>query len=73
LLDACGLAFDPACLRFQDAGREVRTASAAQVRQPLWARTTMLSRYGRLFDPLRAALAASNVITASKAADFTST
>src|SRR3546814_1597869 len=39
LLDACGLPFDPACLQFQDAKRSVRTASAAQVRQPLQADT----------------------------------
>ncbi|HJU38230.1 MAG TPA: sulfotransferase, partial [Tahibacter sp.] len=49
LLAACGLAFDPACLRFQDASREVRTASAAQVRAPLASRA-VASRYGALLD-----------------------
>jgi tetratricopeptide (TPR) repeat protein len=61
LLDACGLEFDPACLRFQDANREVRTASAAQVRAPLRADAGVARRYGVLLDPLRAALAAANV------------
>ncbi|MGB8378472.1 MAG: sulfotransferase, partial [Rhodanobacteraceae bacterium] len=35
LLDACGLQFDPACMNFHENTRAVRTASAAQVRQPL--------------------------------------
>ena len=58
LLAACGLAFDPACLDFHLARRSVRTASAAQVRQPLRADTARAARYGALLDPLRAALAA---------------
>jgi tetratricopeptide (TPR) repeat protein len=56
LLDACGLGFDPACLAFHEARRSVRTASAAQVRQPLRADTARAGRYGALLDPLRAAL-----------------
>ena len=36
LLDYCGLPFDPACLRFHETDRAVRTASAQQVRQPLF-------------------------------------
>ena len=35
LLAHCGLAFDPACLRFHETARPVRTASSEQVRQPL--------------------------------------
>jgi hypothetical protein len=35
----------------------VRTASAAQVRQPLRADTARAARYGTLLDPLRAMLA----------------
>ena len=35
LLAFCGLDFDPACLRFHETQRAVRTASAAQVREPL--------------------------------------
>jgi hypothetical protein len=32
----CGLEWDDACLRFHDAARPVRTASALQVRRPLY-------------------------------------
>jgi hypothetical protein len=53
LLDFCGLPFDPACLAFHAAGRSVRTASAAQVRQPLQAGTARASHYGDRLDPLR--------------------
>ncbi|HEU0044870.1 tetratricopeptide repeat-containing sulfotransferase family protein [Sphingomonas sp.] len=35
VVDHIGLAFDPACLRFYENKRPVRTASAAQVRRPL--------------------------------------
>jgi tetratricopeptide (TPR) repeat protein len=61
LLAACGLAFDPACLRFERVEREVHTASAAQVREPLRAGRSATARYGALLDPLRAALAAHGV------------
>ncbi|MGN6514087.1 MAG: sulfotransferase [Lysobacteraceae bacterium] len=57
LLADCGLPFDPACLEFHAATRSVRTASAAQVRQPLRADTARAARYGGLLDPLRRALA----------------
>ena len=57
LLAACGLTFDAACLRFHDAEREVRTASAAQVRHPLRTDTSITPKYGALLDPLRRALA----------------
>ena len=56
LLDACGLAFDPACIEFHRAERSVRTASAAQVRQPLQRNTARAAAYGALLDPLRRAL-----------------
>jgi tetratricopeptide (TPR) repeat protein len=56
LLEHCGLQFDPACLRFHESRRDVRTASAAQVRQPLQSNTARAERYGALLDPLRAAL-----------------
>ncbi len=36
LLDACGLDFDPACLRFFENKRSVRTVSSEQVRQPIY-------------------------------------
>ena len=56
LLDDCGLPFDAACLAFHTARRNVRTASAAQVRQPLQQGTGRTSAYGALLDPLRRAL-----------------
>ncbi len=37
LLAHCGLGFEPACLAFHETKRPVRTASAEQVRQPLYA------------------------------------
>jgi tetratricopeptide (TPR) repeat protein len=36
VVDWCGLAWEPACLEFQQAKRAVRTASAVQVRQPVF-------------------------------------
>jgi tetratricopeptide (TPR) repeat protein len=56
LLAFCGLDFDPACLNFHEARRSVRTASAAQVREPLRRDTARTARYGTLLDPLRKAL-----------------
>ncbi|MEP7042251.1 MAG: sulfotransferase [Dokdonella sp.] len=57
LLDFCALPFDPACLRFHEAARSVRTASASQVREPLRQDTARSAGYGELLDPLRHALA----------------
>jgi tetratricopeptide (TPR) repeat protein len=56
LLDDCGLAFDPACLAFNTSTRSVRTASAAQVRQPLRADTARALLYGALLSPFWDAL-----------------
>jgi hypothetical protein len=39
LLNACGLEFEPACLDFHQTRRPVRTASVAQVRQPIYTRS----------------------------------
>ena len=36
LLDYCGLPFEPACLKFYENERAVRTASSEQVRQPIF-------------------------------------
>jgi hypothetical protein len=36
VLDYCGLPFEPECLRFFENDRPVRTASAEQVRQPIY-------------------------------------
>jgi hypothetical protein len=38
VLDFLGLPYDPACERFYEKRRRVRTASAAQVREPINAR-----------------------------------
>ena len=58
LLDFCDLPFDGACLRFHEARRSVRSASAAQVRQPLRGDTARAARYGEMLAPLRALLEA---------------
>ncbi|HZC17500.1 MAG TPA: sulfotransferase [Caulobacteraceae bacterium] len=57
ITEACGLAWDPACPRFYETRRPVRTASVAQVRQPIF--TTSVERWrryekhlGPLFDAL---------------------
>jgi hypothetical protein len=36
LVDWCGLAWEPECLAFHERRRQVRTASAMQVRQPIY-------------------------------------
>ncbi len=56
LLDFCGLPFDPACLRFHETQRNIRTISSGQVREPLRQDTARAAKYGALLDPLRAAL-----------------
>lgn len=56
LLAACGLDFDERCLAFHRAERSVRTASAAQVRQPLMRDTARAAAYGVLLNPLAQAL-----------------
>jgi hypothetical protein len=53
LLDFCGVPFDPACLRHHETTRSVRTASAAQVREPIRRDTARTGKYGALLDPLR--------------------
>jgi tetratricopeptide (TPR) repeat protein len=55
LLDFCGLPFEDACLNFHETARDVRSPSAAQVREPL-RDTARAARYGSLLDPLRRAL-----------------
>ncbi len=57
LLAHCGLAFEPACLRFHETRRAVRTASAEQVRQPLYVSGVGYWRhFARELEPLRQAL-----------------
>jgi hypothetical protein len=54
----CGLEWDPACLAFQTVDRPVRTASAAQVRRPLYRGAVgRARRYDEFLAPLKNALA----------------
>ena len=53
----CGLAWEPACLAFHEGKRPVRTASVAQVRQPIYTRSVGRWRHyepalGALFEQL---------------------
>ena len=57
LVAACGLGWDPACLRFYDTPRSVKTASLAQVRQPVYASSVgRWKLYEEELAPLLAAL-----------------
>jgi hypothetical protein len=57
LLTYCGLPFEPACLRFYENERAVRTASSQQVRQPIFRGGIEHWRhYEPWLDPLKAAL-----------------
>jgi hypothetical protein len=59
LLEACGLPWNDAALRFHEASGPVRTASSVQVRQPIF--TTSVDRWRRYeaeLAPLFAALGA---------------
>jgi tetratricopeptide (TPR) repeat protein len=54
--DACKLDWDPVCLRFYEAPGVVRTASAAQVRRPVYA--TSIGRWARFASELEPLLRA---------------
>jgi tetratricopeptide (TPR) repeat protein len=57
LLTHCGLDFEPACLAFHETKRPVRTASAEQVRQPLYASGIgYWKHFEAQLEPLRLAL-----------------
>lgn len=57
LLRHCGLDFEPACLRFFETDRVVRTASAEQVRQPIYSDAkTHWRAFERHLEPLAEAL-----------------
>jgi predicted Zn-dependent protease len=57
LLSFCGLPFEDACLRFYETERAVRTASAYQVRKPIFREGLEQWRhYESWLEPLRAAL-----------------
>jgi tetratricopeptide (TPR) repeat protein len=68
LLTHCGLDFEPACLAFHETKRPVRTASAEQVRQPLYASGVgYWKNFEPQLEPLRRALGDS----IERFADFT--
>ena len=57
LLDYCGLPFEAGCLRFFENDRPVRTASAEQVRRPIYKEgVDQWRHYEPWLDPLKAAL-----------------
>ncbi len=57
LIDACGLEWDEACLDFHRTKRQVMTASATQVREPVHTRSVARwRRFERHLAPLREAL-----------------
>ncbi len=54
LIEFCGLDWDPAVLRFHESHRPVRTASYAQVRQPIYKTAVgRARRYERYLEPLQ--------------------
>ncbi len=53
LIDWCGLEWDPACLEFHKTRRPVQTASAAQVRRPIY--TSSVGRW-KNYEPYLAAM-----------------
>ena len=67
LLEHCGLAFEPACLNFHETRRSVRTASAEQVRQPLY--TSGVGLLAALRDGARAPAARRSATASSASAD----
>jgi len=57
LLDAVGLPFEPACLRFYETDRAVRTASSEQVRRPIFREgLDQWRQFDRWLGPLRDSL-----------------
>ncbi len=57
LLDHCGLDFDPACLRFYETERAVKTVSSEQVRRPIFrGGLDQWRRYEPWLGPLKQAL-----------------
>ncbi|MDP1631684.1 MAG: sulfotransferase [Caulobacter sp.] len=64
----CGLDWQDACLKFHENASPAATASAAQVREPIHARSVGLwRRYERQLEPLAAALAAGGMGRAERA------
>lgn len=57
ILDFCKLPFEEQCMSFHASGRAIRTASSAQVRQPLKRSTAQTGAYGSRLDSLRELIA----------------
>ena len=67
IIARCGLSWDPRCLAFHRNRRPVRTASATQVRQPVYRSSVgRWRRYQNFLGPLFAALAPANGANASE-------
>src|SRR5690606_6745907 len=67
LLTFCGLEFEEACLRFEENASPVATASAAQVRLPIYASSVgRWRRYRPLIDPALDILVAGGVMGADE-------
>jgi tetratricopeptide (TPR) repeat protein len=64
LITWCDVAWEPACLEFHRAKRAVRTASAVQVRQPVF--STSVGRWKRYEQPLRSLFAELEAATPHK-------
>ena len=57
MLEYCGLEYEPACLRFFESDRPVRTASSEQVRQPIYqGGVEQWKHYEEWLNPLKEAL-----------------
>ena len=57
MIDFCGLEWDERCLDFHNTQRSVRTASVAQVRQPIYRNSIgRWKRYEKFLQPLLEAL-----------------
>ncbi len=70
VLAFCDLAFEPACLLFHENPAPVATASAAQVRQPLYASSVgRWRRYRPMLDPALAILVEAGCIDAAEATE----
>ncbi|MBI1361857.1 MAG: sulfotransferase family protein [Alphaproteobacteria bacterium] len=68
VLEFCDLPFEPACLDFHENAAPVATASAAQVRQPLYATSVgRWKRYRPMLDPALAVLLAGGCIDPAEA------
>ncbi len=66
LLEHCSLPWDERCLRFYESGRKAKTASYAQVRQPIYRHSVQRWRnYEKYLQPLFDALAITPVPTES--------